>query len=62
MEKTKPQVGEEVNFTSKKANFTGKVVKIYDENEKTYYKIKVDKKYYYKQLNKINNPQEQAAQ
>jgi len=52
MEK-KIEVGNVVNYKSKKVDYTGTVVKIYDQNEKTYYKIKNDKKYHYKQLKSI---------
>jgi hypothetical protein len=45
--------GCEVSFTSKKTAMTGKVVKVYQENEKTYCKIHNAKKYYYKQLKDV---------
>lgn len=47
------EVGTLVSFTSKKTEMTGKVVKIYDENGKTYYKISSEKKYFFKQLGGI---------
>jgi hypothetical protein len=42
-----------VSFASKKEQKVGKVTKIYQQEEKTYYKILCEKKYYYKQLKDI---------
>jgi len=47
------EVGTIVNFKSKKVDRTGKVIKIYQENDKTYYKINENNKYYFKQLKDI---------
>lgn len=47
------EIGTLVSFKSKKELKNGKVIKIYQENDKTYYKIICDKKYYYKQLKSI---------
>lgn len=42
-----------VTFKSKKEDKTGKIVKIYEQNGKTYHKIRSDKKYYFKQLKNL---------
>jgi len=47
------EVGTLVSFNSKKELKNGKVIKIYQESDKTYYKIICDKKYYYKQLKSL---------
>jgi hypothetical protein len=49
------QVGTQVNFVSKNQTKQGNIVKIYDENGKTYAKIRSEKKYFYKQLKTLNN-------
>lgn len=49
------QVGTQVNFVTKKENKQGNIVKIYEENGKTYAKIRSDKKYFYKQLKTLSN-------
>lgn len=41
--------GQMVSFTTKKQEKTGKIVKIYNENEKVYIKIISEKKYFFKQ-------------
>lgn len=52
-EKTSVEIGTLVSFISKKEEKKGKIVKIYQENNKTYFKIKNEKKYYFKQLKDI---------
>jgi len=49
------QVGSQVNFVSKKETKQGNIVKIYEENGKSYAKIRSEKKYFYKQLKTLNN-------
>lgn len=50
----KIEIGTIVSFNSKKQEKKGKIVKVYDENNKTYYKILSEKKYYYKQLKNLS--------
>jgi hypothetical protein len=50
----KIEVGSTVAYKSKKTDHTGKVIKIYEQNDKTYYKIKNEKKYHFKQLKSIS--------
>jgi hypothetical protein len=45
--------GTEVKFTSKREEKQGKVVKVYNENNKTYCKINCNNKYYFKQIQKV---------
>jgi hypothetical protein len=47
------ETGAMVGFISKKEEKTGKIVKIYTQDQKTYCKIKTEKKYYYKQLKDV---------
>ncbi len=49
MNESQIKKGDVVSFLLKKVETTGKVVKVYDENEKTYAKIKIEGKYCFKQ-------------
>lgn len=46
-------VGTIVSFITKKQELSGKVIKIYQQGDKTYYKISSNKRYYFKQLKNL---------